>query len=79
METASTKINGATATYALRGEIAGIHCKIAVTKKYMFAYRLNYRSKLIGKNDISEYLDVLMKFVGNSVNIFIEVFVCASY
>ena len=61
----NTKIRGATAENGFNGDNMGIDCMTAINKKYMFAYRLNYRNRAIGKKFNKEYLDVLMKFEGN--------------
>ena len=62
-----TKISGIHAENGFNGEIAGIDCSVAMTRKYTFAYRLNCKSKHNGKKFQIVYFEVFMKFEENLV------------
>lgn len=48
-----------------KGDITDILYIIAMNKKYIFAYRLNYPNKESGKNVSILYFDVVIKLLGN--------------
>ena len=68
MEIANTTINGAQAVTDERGDMTGMVCNTAITKKYMLANLLNCNTKdskldqiLLGRKLYHVYFDVLTK------------------
>lgn len=64
MDRPSTKTSGAMAEIGLSGDMVGILWMMAMKRKYMLAYRLNWPRRDSGRNVITLYLDVLMKLDG---------------
>ena len=58
IDTDKTKTKGTTAVTGVKGDIIGIHCKIAQTRKYIFAKRTNWRRRAFGMKVIILYFVV---------------------
>jgi hypothetical protein len=55
-----TKANGRIAVIGFKGEITEIDWSTAITRKYIFAKRLNCWKRHTGKKEMAEYLVVRM-------------------
>jgi len=60
-----TNAKGAIALTGVYVEISEKHCRIAVKRKYQFAYFWNCSIRDFGRNVMTLYFDVLMKLDGN--------------
>jgi len=56
MDTASTNINGRIPVAGCKGETAGVLCRPAMNKKYMFENMKNWYIRARGKKETSVYL-----------------------